>query len=273
MNNYQIISNHMEQFKRLRDEVTRVMMMYQFALSELETKIEILKEEFQLLHDYNPIEHTSSRVKSFESIIGKIQRKKLPFSIDSIRSGIKDVAGIRITCSFISDIYRIQEMLQKHFDVEIYEVKDYISNPKPNGYRSLHLIAGVPVVMTTGREMVCVEIQIRTIAMDFWASLEHKIFYKYDQAVPIHLTQELKQAADAANVLDEQMERLHHEITIIKENQEADAGDEFTRLLLNQVSKSQLSLPAFIDQGLEQLNDLEKEAAGEHKIDKKKNVD
>lgn len=257
MNNYQMISNQVEQFKRLRDEVTRVMMMYQFALTELETKIEILREEFQLLHDYNPIENTQSRVKSFESIIGKIQRKNLPFSIDSIRSGIKDVAGIRITCSFIADIYRIQEMLQKHFDVEIYELKDYISHPKPNGYRSLHLIAGVPVVMTTGREMVCVEIQIRTIAMDFWASLEHKIFYKYDQAVPSHLTLELKQAADAANVLDKQMERLHNEISIIKENQANDEGDEFTKLLLSQVSQSQLKLPSIFDQKLKKLIDLD----------------
>ncbi|MCR8656970.1 GTP pyrophosphokinase [Paenibacillus endoradicis] len=268
MNNYQLISNQVEQFKKLRDEVTRVMMMYQFALTELETKIEILKEEYQLLHDYNPIEHTKSRVKSFESIIGKIQRKNLPFSINSIRNEIKDVAGIRITCSFISDIYRVQEMLQKHFDVEIYELKDYISDPKPNGYRSLHLIAGVPVVMTTGREIVCVEIQIRTIAMDFWASLEHKIFYKYDQAVPSKLTLELKQAADAANNLDEQMERLHHEITIIKENQDNDDNDEFTRLLLNQVSKSQLKLPNIFEQAIIELpspNEMSEESIHEKK--------
>lgn len=253
MENYQIISNHVEQFKRLREDVTRVMMMYQFALNELETKIEILKEEFQLLHDYNPIEHTKSRVKSFDSIIGKIQRKGLPFSLESIRSGITDVAGIRITCSFISDIYHIQEMLEKHFDVEIYEAKDYIKNPKPNGYRSLHLIAGVPVVMTTGREMVCVEIQIRTIAMDFWASLEHKIFYKYDEDVPTHLIHELKQAADAANVLDKQMERLHKEITIIKEKQSHDEGDEFTKLILSQVGQSNLKLPPIIEQEISQL--------------------
>lgn len=253
MEKYQIISNQVEQFKRLREEITRVMMMYQFALNELETKIEILKEEFQLLHDYNPIEHTKSRVKTFESIIGKIQRKNMPFNLDSIRNGIKDIAGIRITCSFISDIYRIKEMLEQHFDVEIYEVKDYIKNPKPNGYRSLHLIAGVPVVMTTGREMVCVEIQIRTIAMDFWASLEHKIFYKYNEAVPLHLIGELKQAADAANVLDQQMERLHKEISIIKEKQQDD-GDEFTKLFLSQVSKqSNLKLPPIIEQEIDQL--------------------
>ncbi|MFC6335120.1 GTP pyrophosphokinase family protein [Paenibacillus septentrionalis] len=257
MENYQIISNQVEQFKRLKEDVTRVMMMYQFALNELETKIEILKEEFQLLHDYNPIEHTKSRVKAFDSIIGKIQRKGLPFSIESIRHGIKDIAGIRITCSFISDIYHIQEMLEKHFDVEIYESKDYIKNPKPNGYRSLHLIAGVPVVMTTGREMVCVEIQIRTIAMDFWASLEHKIFYKYNEAVPAHLIRELKQAADAANVLDQQMERLHKEITIIKEKQSHDEQDEFTKLILSRVGQSNLKLPPIIEQELQSDQDNE----------------
>lgn len=259
MENYQMISNQVEQFKRLREEVTRIMMMYQFALNELETKIEILKEEFQLLHDYSPIEHTKSRVKSFESIIGKIQRKQLPFSVNSIRNGIKDIAGIRITCSFISDIYRIKEMLEQHFDVEIYEEKDYIKEPKPNGYRSLHLIAGVPVVMTTGREIVCVEIQIRTIAMDFWASLEHKIFYKYDEAVPPHLTKELKQAADAANLLDQQMERLHKEISIIKEKQQ-DVGDEFTKLLLSQVGQSQLKLPPIIEQEVGQIHRDEKKS-------------
>lgn len=259
MENYQLISNQVEQFKRLREEVTRIMMMYQFALNELETKIEILKEEFQLLHDYNPIEHTKSRVKSFESIIGKIQRKQMAFNIGTIRDGIKDIAGIRITCSFISDIYQIKEMLEKHFDVEIYEEKDYIKEPKPNGYRSLHLIAGVPVVMTTGREIVCVEIQIRTIAMDFWASLEHKIFYKYDEAVPSHLIHELKQAADAANALDQQMERLHKEISIIKEKQQDD-GDEFTKLFLSQMKgHSQLKLPPIIEQEFQQiLRDEEK---------------
>ena len=149
MNQYQLISNQVGQFKRLKEEITRIMMMYQFALNELETKLEILKEEFQFLHDYNPIEHTKSRVKSFESIIVKLQRKNLPISTQSIRYEIKDIAGIRITCSFISDIYRLQDMLSSYFDIEIYEIKDYIKKPKPNGYRSLHLIVGVPVVMTS----------------------------------------------------------------------------------------------------------------------------
>lgn len=238
---HQVSHYQVEQFKKLKTEVTRFMMMYQFALNELETKIEILKEEFHFLHDYNPIEHTKSRVKSIESIINKVARKGLDISLDSIKSNIKDIAGLRITCSFISDIYRIRDMLSNHFDLKILEVKDYIQNPKPNGYRSLHLLAEVPVVMSDGKENVCVEIQIRTIAMDFWASLEHKIFYKYDQSVPGRLLEELKQASDSANKLDQQMERLHQEITVIKENQSENDGEELTRLLMG---NRQFALPS-----------------------------
>ncbi|MCR2807802.1 GTP pyrophosphokinase [Paenibacillus soyae] len=224
--------NQIEQFKKLKTEVTRFMMMYQFALNELETKIEILKEEFQFLHDYNPIEHTKSRVKSLESIMNKISRKGVPFSLDDIKLRIKDIAGLRITCSFIADIYQIRDMLKNQFELKVLEEKDYIENPKPNGYRSLHLVVEVPVVMSDGRENVCVEIQIRTIAMDFWASLEHKIFYKYNQSVPAGLLLELKEASDSANRLDLQMERLNREIAVIKETQSEDQLEDFTQLFL-----------------------------------------
>ncbi|MFD0960536.1 GTP pyrophosphokinase [Paenibacillus chungangensis] len=241
MNNLPVTQLQMEQFKKLKTEVTRFMMMYQFALNELETKIEILKEEFHFLHDYNPIEHTKSRVKSLESMMSKISRKGIPISLDSIKNNIKDIAGLRITCSFIPDIYRIRDMLQNQFELTILEEKDYIKNPKPNGYRSLHLIVEVPVIMSDGKENVCVEIQVRTIAMDFWASLEHKIFYKYAQSVPTSLLMELKQAADAANRLDKQMERLNREISVMKENQDENYGEELTKLLMN---SPQFALPA-----------------------------
>lgn len=234
-------NNQIEQFKKLKTDVTRFMMMYQFALNELETKIEILKEEFQFLHDYNPIEHIKSRVKSLESIMKKISRKGVPFSLEDIKHHIKDIAGLRITCSFITDIYHIRDMLQNQFELRVNEMKDYIVNPKPNGYRSLHLLVEVPVVMSDGKENVCVEIQIRTIAMDFWASLEHKIFYKYNQAVPSSLLQELKEASDSANKLDLQMERLHREIAVIKENQGENTAEELTQLLL---SNQNFKLPA-----------------------------
>ncbi|WP_256761437.1 GTP pyrophosphokinase family protein [Cohnella sp. WQ 127256] len=195
-------------------------MMYKFALDSLETKIEILKEEFNFLHDYNPIEHTKSRLKSPESMLNKIHRKRCEVSFPSIKQNIKDIAGLRITCSFVSDIYRIYDMLLNQSDLKIVETKDYIKNPKPNGYQSLHLIVEVPVYMSDRQEQVYVEVQIRTIAMDFWASLEHKIFYKYNEAVPPRLLQELKEAADSAAALDQQMERLHNEVAEIKENHE-----------------------------------------------------
>lgn len=229
----------MDQFKVFKNKITRFLMVYKFALDEMETKIEILKEEFHLLHDYNPIEHTKSRLKSPESMMNKLLRKGCALSMESIRENIKDIAGLRITCSFISDIYRISEMLSKQHDLRILEVKDYIKEPKANGYQSLHLLIEVPVYMSDGLEYVCVEVQIRTIAMDFWASLEHKIFYKYNSAVPLHLLQELKAAADSANALDKQMERLHREIEEIKE---ANAADESEQLKL-MISNQQFTLP------------------------------
>lgn len=171
MNSLQI-----EQLKIIRNEITRFMMKYKFALDEIETKMEILKEEFQALHDYSPIEHTKSRLKSPESIMKKLLRKGGNISLRSIEDNIKDIAGLRITCSFITDIYKISDMLQNQSDLTVLNVKDYIKNPKPNGYQSLHLLVEVPVFFSDRVEKVCVEVQIRTIAMDFWASLEHKIF-------------------------------------------------------------------------------------------------
>jgi len=230
-----------EQFKRFKNEITRFMMMYKFALDAFETKIEILKEEFQFLHDYNPIEHTKTRLKTPESILNKLFRKECEISFSSIRNNIKDIAGLRITCSFVSDIYRISDMLKGQSDLKIVEMKDYILNPKPNGYRSLHLIVEVPVYMSDRQENVCVEVQIRTIAMDFWASLEHKIFYKYNQSVPPRLLQELKQAADSSAALDQQMERLHKEISEIKENQHDDLDEHLERI---SIRNEQFQIPA-----------------------------
>ena len=219
------------QLKQFRDEITRFMMLYKFALAELETKVEILQEEFQLLHDYNPIEHTKSRLKSPESILNKIRRKNCMFSLPEIRRNIKDIAGLRITCSFISDIYRIRDMLLSQSDLTLIEEKDYIERPKGNGYRSLHLLVGVPVFMSDREEQVCVEIQIRTIAMDFWASLEHKIYYKYEETVPSRLTEELKEAAEAAFYLDKKMERLQDEISQIKSEREDELELKLGQLL------------------------------------------
>ncbi|MNO30473.1 GTP pyrophosphokinase YwaC [compost metagenome] len=238
--------NPIEQVKAIQKNLTRFLMMYKFALQEVETKIEILQEEFQLLHDYNPIEHTKSRLKSPESIMKKLFRKGGAESLSDIKNVIHDIAGIRITCSFISDIYRISQMLQNQKDLNIISIKDYIKNPKPNGYKSLHMLVEVPVFMSDREELICVEIQIRTIAMDFWASLEHKIFYKYNEAVPERLLHDLKVAADTAYELDMKMEQIQHEMEEIKQANQADFMEEFELLINNQQFKVPQKLLALL---------------------------
>lgn len=206
----------------IKTELTRFMMSYKFATDEMMTKVNILKEEFSAIHDYSPIEHVSHRMKTPEGILTKAARKGYPVNLESFRENIQDIAGIRITCSFISDTYRVLDMLSRQGDIEVLQVKDYIAAPKPNGYRSLHLIVAIPVFMSDRVQPVTVEVQIRTVAMDFWASLEHKIFYKYNGAVPAALVGELKQAADVANRLDVDMERLHDQVISLGET--ADPG-------------------------------------------------
>jgi len=198
--------------RAMRDEFQRFLMEYRFGLQEIETKISILRDEFHETHDYNPIEHVTSRVKSPDSLVEKIQRKGVDPDFDSIRAHITDIAGIRVTCSFVSDAYRLLDLLTAQDDIRVREVEDYIAAPKPNGYKSLHAIVEVPVFLSTGRVDVPVEIQLRTIAMDFWASLEHKIYYKYEGDVPAELVAGLKDAADTAAELDARMEGLHREI-------------------------------------------------------------
>ncbi|QGG52474.1 GTP pyrophosphokinase [Lysinibacillus pakistanensis] len=206
-------------FKNLQIELTRFFLAYKFALQEIETKINILQEEFKLIHEYNPIEHVSTRIKSPKSILMKIKKKSIEPSIEDIRENIRDIAGVRITCSFVEDIYKVSAMLQAQHDIEIVDVKDYIAYPKDNGYQSLHLIIKIPIFMSDHMEKVYTEIQIRTIAMDFWASLEHKIYYKYNKEVPERIRIELKEAALQAAELDRKMERLNKEINILKENE------------------------------------------------------
>lgn len=198
--------------RAMRDEFQRFLMEYRFGLQEVETKISILREEFQETHDYNPIEHVSSRVKTPDSLVEKVRRKGVEADFASIRASITDIAGIRITCSFTTDAYRLFDLLTQQDDITLVAVKDYIAEPKPNGYKSLHAIIEVPVYLSTGPVSVPVEVQFRTVAMDFWASLEHKIYYKYDRLVPDELLAELKDAALSAAELDARMERLHRQI-------------------------------------------------------------
>ncbi|QIG38645.1 GTP pyrophosphokinase family protein [Microbacterium sp. 4R-513] len=200
------------ELRSLRDELQRFLLEYRFGMQEIETKIGILREEFEHTHAYNPIEHVSSRLKSPDSIVDKVARKGIDPGFESIRARVTDIAGVRVTCSFVTDVYRLFDLLVRQDDITLLTVKDYIANPKPNGYQSLHAIVEVPVFLSTGRVEVPVEVQFRTIAMDFWASLEHKIYYKYDSQVPDRLLAELKEAADSAAALDHRMERLHREL-------------------------------------------------------------
>jgi putative GTP pyrophosphokinase len=194
--------------KEKEQQFKRIMLMYNSALKEIETKISIISDEFQMLYKYNPIEHIKTRIKSPESIVKKLRKKGYPVTYNSLLTNINDVAGIRIVCSFIPDIYKIVDMLESSKDINVIEKKDYIKNPKESGYSSYHLIATVPVSFASGVANVKVEIQIRTIAMDFWASLEHKIKYKYPNKVPKNISKELKESAKMVTRLDKKMSNL-----------------------------------------------------------------
>ncbi|MCI8336434.1 MAG: GTP pyrophosphokinase family protein [Peptococcaceae bacterium] len=197
-----------EQLKGFQD----IYITYQSAIKEIGTKIEILNDEFQAKQKRNPIEHIKSRVKSTKSIVKKLQRKGLPVTLDSARENLTDIAGIRIICSFIDDIYIIADLLSGQDDIVLVEKIDYIQKPKPSGYRSLHLILQVPVFFSDHTEHVKVEVQIRTIAMDFWASLEHKLHYKGSENVPDSISEELRECADIIAETDRKMQNIHNRL-------------------------------------------------------------
>ncbi|MBB6673362.1 GTP pyrophosphokinase [Cohnella nanjingensis] len=190
----------------------KMLLTYKFALDEVSTKLNILNEELHFIQNYNPIEHMKTRIKSPESIRDKLLRKGMDVTIENAKAHIRDIAGIRVICSFSTDIYRMLEMISKQHDVDVLEVKDYVASPKPNGYQSLHLNIRIPVFLTDHLEHVPVEIQIRTIAMDFWASLEHKIYYKFNEQVPGEIGSQLKEAADLIASLDERMFSLNEQV-------------------------------------------------------------
>lgn len=215
----------MEEMLQLSDAFRRFMLEYQAGIDEVLTKINILRSEFKHMHEYSPIEHVSSRLKSFKSIVEKMQRHGAPITLNRIRETMKDIAGIRIVCSFIKDTYRLAEALTKQKDITVLEVKDYIETPKPNGYQSLHLIVSIPVFLSNEVIDVPVEIQIRTIAMDFWASLEHKIYYKFDTEIPDQLQQGLYDAATTAAKLDAQMEQIHEQVLLLRPGSSVEFSD------------------------------------------------
>ncbi|HAB61524.1 MAG TPA: GTP pyrophosphokinase [Lachnospiraceae bacterium] len=204
------------------EEWSNALLLYNSALKEINTKLEILNNEFKLAHQYNPIEHITSRVKSPQSIAKKIRHKGKELTVENIVKYINDIAGVRIICSFTSDIYRIADLIAKQSDIKVLKVKDYIMQPKQNGYASYHMIVSVPIFLSNTVIDTKVEIQIRTIAMDFWASLEHKIYYKFEGNAPERIRKELKECADIVNYLDQKMLSLNEEVHVCNHNEVAE---------------------------------------------------
>ena len=187
-----------------------LMSYYRCAMMEVETKFNVLNEELSLQYDRNPIETIKTRLKSPESILEKLHRKNHPVTVDSIERNLNDIAGVRVICAFPSDIYQLEEAFLKQDDIRLVERKDYIANPKPNGYRSLHLIVEIPIFLHDHKRLMRVEVQFRTISMDWWASLEHKIRYKKGLQESDHVDQELFECAKMSAELDSRMEKLQH---------------------------------------------------------------
>lgn len=189
-----------------------LMMQYECAMLEVQTKLEVLNKELSLLNSRNPFESIKCRIKSPESIIGKLRRNNLDLTIENIENNLNDIAGIRVICSFPEDIYMLVDCLLQQDDIILIAKKDYIKNPKPNGYRSLHLILDIPIFLTNEKKHMRVEVQFRTIAMDFWASLEHKMKYKKDIENAESISEELKYCADLVSQLDRRMEQIRNRI-------------------------------------------------------------
>lgn len=224
------------------EEWKSTLFLYNSALREISTKFEILNDEFKLAHSYNPIEHVTSRIKSPESIAKKIRKKKKELTVENIVKYVNDVAGIRVICSFTSDIYRLADAIANQNDVKVLRVKDYITNPKPNGYKSYHMIVTVPIFLTDNVIETKVEIQIRTIAMDFWASLEHKIYYKFEGNAPERIRKDLRECADIIQYLDQKMMSLNAEIQSYNKDTLSDYKEIMSQNYMNCMKSSYGSL-------------------------------
>ena len=203
------------------DSWKTVMFLYQSALKEVGTKLEILNDEFQHVHQYNPIEHIKTRVKTAESIVKKLKRYGYETSIENMVKYINDIAGVSLIFSFKSDIFRLEELFGNQSDLKVLSIKDYIKNPKESGYKSYHMLVSVPIFLSDSVVDTKVEIQIRTIAMDFWASLEHKIYYKFEGNAPDYISRELRECAEMVSSLDDKMLSLNEAIqTCVLEQEE-----------------------------------------------------
>ena len=202
----------MQWSKGMLQKYNKLMAYYRCAIMEVETKFNVLNEEFSLRYDRNPISGIKSRLKRLDSIKEKLERRDLPFTLETVEEHIHDVAGVRVVCSFVDDVYLLADALLKQDDITLLEKKDYIANPKPNGYRSLHLIVTVPIFLEHEKRIMQVEIQLRTIAMDFWASLEHQLRYKKEFDFTEYMAKELQDCADLSAQLDARMDSLREHV-------------------------------------------------------------
>lgn len=196
-------------------QLQQVMMLYEAGIREIKTKLDILNDESRISGKPSPIDSIKSRIKTPRSIINKLKRRGFPITLQSMMANLNDIGGIRVICPFIEDIYVVADMLIRQDDLTLIERKDYIENPKPNGYRSLHLILQVPIFLSDRTQPVRIELQLRTIAMDFWASLEHQLRYKADVEVPAYISDDLKACADVIAATDEEMQRIAKELHVL----------------------------------------------------------
>lgn len=208
------------------DSWNTIIFLYNSALKEVRTKVEILNDEFQQVHQYNPIEYIKSRIKTPQSIVKKLKRSGYESTIDNMVDHVNDIAGIRIVCSFTSDIYKLAEMIGRQNDLTVLSIKDYIKHPKVSGYKSYHMLVTVPIFLTDRVIDTKVEIQIRTMAMDFWASLEHKIYYKFEGNAPEYISRDLRECSGIVSMLDAKMLQLNEAIIQAKEAQEEREQEE-----------------------------------------------
>ena len=196
-------------------QLQQVMMLYEAGIREIKTKLDILSDESRISGKPSPIDSIKSRIKTPRRIINKLKRRGFPITLQSMMENLNDIGGIRVICPFIEDIYVVADMLIRQDDLALIERKDYIENPKPNGYRSLHLILQVPIFLSDRTRPVRIELQLRTIAMDFWASLEHQLRYKADVEVPAYISDDLKACADVIAATDEEMQRIAKELHVL----------------------------------------------------------
>ena len=206
--------------EELTEDYEELLLKYNAALKTLETQIAILIQDYEFKNHYNPVEHVKSRIKSYDSIVNKLKSRDYDVTVENIENHIHDVVGLRIVCSFLSDVYAIVKLLEDSDQITVHTKKDYISNPKDSGYSSYHLLVYVPVYLIDGVEMVEAEIQIRTVAMDFWASLDHKIRYKFKGEIPNEIQENMYKCALDINDLDQKMVDMNNQIRTIIEDQE-----------------------------------------------------